>query len=495
MALLDEQCRRGGTIDPAREGSDDERSAIWHLVVMPWNAMKSNRTELSATELDEAGLGVGAIAGGVRVHVADLLPGERAEVAIDHRSPHKPEAWGRVLRRIGPAARDRVEPACPGFGRCGGCTWQHLAYPAQLEAKRRRVELALADILAIDQRGVTVAPVRPSPRVLGYRNKGKYVVGKTGTDGEHIVFGAYAPRTHHVIDTLGCQVVAPIIDEVASWVRGSAESVGLVPYDEQQRTGELRYVIVREVANSVLVALVVAPRTPRTKLEQLANAVSHHPTLAGLVVIENDRRDGAIVPAGSSAQVLLGHGYLVEELAGVAVQVGAGEFLQVNRAQANAMYARVAQLAADASRDGTAVDLFSGVGGIALHLARDGFARVIAVEIDEEAVAQLRRAVEGTRYPLTALAADASNPGALVDKLRGASVVVVNPPRKGLTDAARELVGQIDAPTVIYVSCGPETLGRDLVALSAHGYMPDVIEPFDLMPGTGQVETVVRLRR
>jgi 23S rRNA (uracil1939-C5)-methyltransferase len=461
---------------------------------MPWNAMKSNRTELTATDLDEAGLGVGAIAGGVRVHVADLLPGESAEVVIDHRSPHKSEAWGRVLRRIGEPARERTEPACPAFGRCGGCTWQHLAYPAQLDAKRRRVELALADILAIDQRGVTVAPVRPSPRLFGYRNKGKYVVGKSGADGEHVVLGAYAPRTHHVIDTLGCQVVAPIIDEVAAWVRGSAENVGFVPYDEQARTGELRYVIVREVGGAVLVALVVAPRTPRAKLEKLANAISHHPTLAGLVVIENDRRDGAIVPAGSSAQVLIGHGYLVEELAGVSVQVGAGEFLQVNRAQANAMYERVAELADDdpAATTGTAVDLFSGVGGIALHLARRRFARVYAIEIDEDAVAQLRRAA-GDR--ITAIAADASNPGALVEKLRGAKVVVVNPPRKGLTEAARDLVAQIGAPTVIYVSCGPETLGRDLVALAEHGYMPDVIEPFDLMPGTGQVETVVRLRR
>ena len=457
--------------------------------------MKSNRTELTASELDEAGLGVGTV-GGVHVHIADLLPGETAEVVIDHRSPHKAEAWGRILRRIGEPARDRTEPACPAFGRCGGCTWQHLAYPAQLAAKHRRVELALADILAIDQRGIAVAPVRPSPALLGYRNKGKYVVGASGPDGKHVVLGAYAPRTHHVIDTLGCQVVAPIIDEVAAWVRGSAERVGLVPYDEQARTGELRYVIVREVAGAVLVALVVAPRTPRAKLEKLANAIAHHPTLAGLVVIENDRRDGAIVPAGSTAQVLIGHGYLLERLAGVSVEVGASEFLQVNRAQANAMYERVAELACvPGELPGIAVDLFSGIGGIALHLARQRFAHVYAVEIDTESVAQLRRAVDNTTYDLTAIAADASNPGALVEKLRGANVVVVNPPRKGLTQAARELVVQIGAPTLIYVSCGPEALGRDLVALSLHGYMPDAIEPFDLMPGTAQIETVVRLRR
>ncbi len=454
--------------------------------------MKSNRCEIEALELDDAGAGVGPTANRV-VHVADLLPGERAEVAIDHQSPHKPDAWGHIVRRLGPSSRDRVRPACPAFGRCGGCTWQHLAYPAQLAAKRRRVELALADILAIDTRGARVAPVRPSPSTLGYRNKGKYVAGRTNDD--KLVLGAYAPRSHHVIDTLGCQVVAPVIDEIATWVRGAAEGAKLVAYDERARTGELRYAIIREAAGDVMVALVVASGTARKKLEAVANSLSAHPAVHGLVVVENDRRDGAIIPAGSSAQVLIGHGHLVEELAGVSVEVGAGEFVQVNRAQANAMYARVAELAEPAPGT-TAVDLFAGLGGIGIHLARAG-ATVVAVEIDRDAIAQLRRAAERAALPLTAIAGDAGDlPAEVRARLGDApAVVVVNPPRKGLSDGARELVIELAAPTVIYVSCGPDALGKDLVALAAAGYMPDVIEPFDLMPGTSQVETVVRLRR
>ncbi|MEO8552219.1 MAG: 23S rRNA (uracil(1939)-C(5))-methyltransferase RlmD, partial [Kofleriaceae bacterium] len=130
-----------------------------------------------------------------------------------------------------------------------------------------------------------------------------------------------------------------------------------------------------------------------------------------------------------------------------------------------------------------------------LHLARAG-TKVIAVEIDRDAVAQLRRAAEAANLPLTAIAGDA---GAIESEVRARlgeapDVVVVNPPRKGLAGALA-LVAELAAPTVIYVSCGPESLGRDLVALAAHGYTADVIEPFDLMPGTAQVETVVRLRR
>jgi len=459
---------------------------------MPRRSMKSNRCEIVATALDDAGCGIGPSGDGV-VHVIGLLPGERAEVAIDHHSPHKRQAWGRVVRRLGAASPDRVEPACPAFGRCGGCTWQHVAYPAQLAAKRARIVGALADVPAVRAGAVAVAAPRPSPELLGYRNKGKYVAGR---DGERLVLGAYAPRSHTVVDTLGCRVVAPIIDEVASWIRGAAESAGLAAYDEATRSGELRYVVVREVAGDVMVTLVVAPGVPRGKLEHVATAMSRHVAVRGLVAIVNDRRDGAIVPSGSSAHVLLGHGHLVETLAGVPVEVGAGEFLQVNRAQAGAMYARVAELA-DARPGSVAIDLFAGLGGIGLHLARAG-AEVIAVEIDRDAVAQLRRAAERAGLPLTALAGDAGDlPAALRARLgeRPAGVVIVNPPRKGLGETARALVVALAAPTVLYVSCGPEALGRDLVALATAGYAPDVIEPFDLMPGTAQIETVVRLSR
>jgi 23S rRNA (uracil1939-C5)-methyltransferase len=415
--------------------------------------------------------------------VTDLLPGERAEVAIDHESPHKPEAWGRIVRRLGKQSPERVAPACPGFGRCGGCVWQHLSYPAQLEAKRERVVAALGDSQ------VRVANVRPSPALFGYRNKGKYVVGRSG---DHLVLGAYAPRSHIVIDTIGCRVVAPVIDEVATWVRGAAERAGLLPYEEKTRAGELRYVVIRESAGDVMVALIVTSSTPRAKLEKVATALSRHPAVRGLVSVVNDRRDGAIVPSGSSAQVLLGHGHLVELLAGVKIEVGAAEFLQVNRAQATAMYERVAELANGAK---TAVDLFAGLGGFGLHLARNG-TKVVAVEIDRDAIAQLRRAAERAGLPLEAIAGDAGDlPAAVHAQLGKPDVVVVNPPRKGLSEGARQLLVDLDPPTLIYVSCGPESLGRDLGILAKAGWQTDSIEPFDLMPGTAQVETIVRLNR
>ncbi|HEY4243534.1 MAG TPA: 23S rRNA (uracil(1939)-C(5))-methyltransferase RlmD [Kofleriaceae bacterium] len=451
--------------------------------------MKSNRCEVAATSLDEAGAGVGHTADGTIVHAQDLLPGESAEVVVEHASPHRAEAWGRVFRPLGAPSPDRIAPACPAFGRCGGCVWQHFAPTAQLTAKRERVVAALAEIPAVASGAVTVAPVRPSPQLLGYRNKGKYVAGADLAG--RLVLGAYAPRTHEVVDTLGCRVVAPLVDEVATWLRGAAESAELAPYDERNRTGDLRYAIVREAGGDVLVALVVAPRTPAAKLQRVATALANHPAVRGVVALENDRRDGAIVPTGARPKVLHGHATLVEEYAGVPVEVGAGEFVQINRAQAIAMYARIAELA-EATRGTRAVDLFAGLGGIGLHLARAG-ADVVSVELDRDAVGHLRRAAERASLRLTAIAGDA---GDLRGQLTGAfDVAVVNPPRKGLSEGARALLVELVPATILYVSCGPESLGRDLAALAKAGYAPDAIEPFDLMPGTAQIETLVRLRR
>jgi 23S rRNA (uracil1939-C5)-methyltransferase len=157
------------------------------------------------------------------------------------------------------------------------------------------------------------------------------------------------------------------------------------------------------------------------------------------------------------------------------------------------MYARVVELAAGCTR---AIELFAGLGGIGLSLARAG-ASVVAVEIDRDAVAALRRAADDAKLPLVALAGDAASLPAAVRERLGArpDLVVVNPPRKGLAPGARELVVDLGAAAIIYVSCGPDALGKDLVALAASGYVADVVEPFDLMPGTSQVEVVVRLRR
>lgn len=448
-------------------------------------------TQVEAVTLDEAGAGVGHVADGdavLEVHVADLLPGERAEVEIEHRSPHRALAWARLVARVGPPSPDRVEPACPGFGACGGCAWQHLGYPAQRLEKRRRLARALAEVPSLLGGMVAIAPVEPAPELLGYRNKGKYVAA--AVDGR-LVFGAYAPRSHRVIDTAACRVVAPVIAEVAAHTRHACEAAGVIAFAEASRAGELRYVIVRaDDAGGALVALVVTSNARPGPLAAAAAAIQAHDAVRGVVAMTNDRDDGAIVT--DEVTLLAGDRALTETVAGCPVEVGAGEFLQVNRDQARAIYQRVAELALEGHTSPHAIDLYAGLGGIALTLARRG-ATVDAVEIDAGATAALARAAAagGLSDRVRVHTGDAATAAAL---LTAPDVVVVNPPRKGLSPETRAALLRLAPPRIVYVSCGPDSLGRDLAALAAW-YRPDVIAPYDLMPGTSQVETVVRLVR
>jgi 23S rRNA (uracil1939-C5)-methyltransferase len=483
------------------------------------------RFEITAHALDDAGLGVG-VAAGVEMHVADLLPGEQAVVTVEHRSPHGPRAWGRVALRLGAPAPERVTPACPGFGQCGGCVWQHLSYEAQLEHKRERVRRALESAGV----AVEVEPVAAAARVLGYRNTGKYVAG-VGAD-HALILGGYAPRTHRVVDMAGCRVVEPVIDEVREAARRAL--AGLSVYDERARAGMLRYVVIRSsTAGRVLVAVVTTGTTPRAAVLGPAQALVADARVSGVVWVKNDTRTGAIL--AGEVELLAGERAIIQTVAGVDIELGAGDFFQVNRDQAARLYARVSELAvaargvlaAPARRVLAAparrvIDVYCGVGGIAFTLARAApDIEVMGIERNRSAVDAANRAAEraglhgrvrfaaGVAADVPALAARAFGsgpasdaPGGIVDRLDRmdrmdrVDMVVVNPPRKGLDVETLAALRQLAPSRVIYVSCGPESLARDLSYLALlDEYRVERVEPFDLMPGTPQVETIAVLGR
>jgi 23S rRNA (uracil1939-C5)-methyltransferase len=456
---------------------------------------------LQVTDLDEAGLGVGR-AGEVEVAVPDVLPGEQAEIVVEHLSPHRAQAWGRVLQRVGPAAPERVPPGCPAFGRCGGCVWQHLGYGAQLERKRGLVDGALA---AVGLSHVPVAPALAASEVTGYRNKGKYVIG-AGPDG--LVLGAYAPRSHEVVDTAGCRVVEPVIDRVAGAVREALTRTGLPAYDERRRTGVLRYAILRTGSSGeVLIGLVTAGPAQDERLRAAARALGQRPDVAGVVWLENQAESGALLDPQGAVACLVGRPTVIEHVSGpgpdgqVAIELGIGDFFQVNRAQVVRLYAQVAQQAAALAPDAAGpsgmqvIDLYTGVGGIAFALARSG-ARVLGVEAFAGAVAAARAAAEraGVSGQVRFCAGDAADLGRLAEETRP-DLIVVNPPRKGLHAGARAALIAAAPAGIVYVSCGPASLARDLAALVQAGWRIERVQPVDLMPGTSQIETVVSLRR
>lgn len=478
---------------------------------MPVRPLKvGTQLEVAATQLHPDGTGIGQL-GETPVHVKDLLPGERARVRIEHVSPHRPHtAWTHVERRLTEPAPERVEPMCPRFAECGGCSWQHLAYPAQLQHKRARVVRALR---AHGLGHIDVAEAIGAPEMSGYRNVGKYVVARLAMDhaggdatDPPLVLGSYAPRSHNVVNTAGCRVVEPVIDAVREQAASAWRHLPL--YDEQTRTGWLRYVTIRAGRDgTVLIAVVTSPAADRASVAAGAAELGADPRVSGVVWVRNDRKSGVIIDGES--EILYGRATVREQVAGVDVDLGVHDFFQVNRAQIERLYGEVARLAGlgpgsldvDATADGerqtiTAIDAYCGVGGIAFTLAvragqRGHSWQVHGIERNARTVERARQAAArtGLSERLVFHVGDATDMARIAP-----DVLVVNPPRKGLSSEARTVVEELAPQRLVYVSCGPESLARDLAAL-AGSYRVIAVQPIDLMPGTSQIETVVGLRR
>jgi 23S rRNA (uracil-5-)-methyltransferase RumA len=401
---------------------------------------------------------------------------------VDHVSPHRQAAWASIARRIGPLSPNRVQITCTAHG-CGGCPWQHLEYSAQLELKRRRVTEALTCLT----RPPVVAPIVAAPTTSGYRTKGKYVVGP------NCVLGAYLPRSHRVASTLGCQVVTPAIDHAAALAQAVLAQSPLLFYNEATRRGQLRYVVLRcNRENRVLVVIVTTSKTPHATMLEVAETLCADDSINGVVWLRNDTTSGVILEGSEEPQPLVGETCFYEEIAGVEIAVGATEFLQINREQAARLYSAVVELSG-ANAGTRAIDLYCGVGGISFALARAG-ARVLGIESQARAVVTARAAAArsgcervdfraGEAGDIIALAADLAP-----------SLVVVNPPRKGLDDATHTALDLLAPATLVYVSCEPTSLGRDLSTLATH-YRIEHVQPFDLMPATSKIETVVICRK
>src|SRR5579883_2676658 len=267
-----------------------------------------HRLRLDALDDEGAGEGTpGDVDPPVRLRVPFALPGEEVVAAVEHASPHRPVAWGRLVELLAPSP-SRVAPACAAWGRCGGCVVQHLAYDEQLAWKRSLVEAALRHA-GLDG---AVEPCVPSPSVLGYRDNAKLVFAR---DGERVILGAYAPRSHDVVDLAGCAVVAEPLDAVARAIARLATELGVRPYDERTGEGDARYALLRATRDrSTQVTLVVARRGVAA-IAELARALRRErPEVRGVVENLQPARTNALVGRTEPDRLLDGDPVLEERL-------------------------------------------------------------------------------------------------------------------------------------------------------------------------------------
>lgn len=427
------------------------------------------------------GLGIARIDGQV-VFVHGAVRGETCDVLV--MKVLKNAAFGKIAALVEPSPARR-QPDCPYYGRCGGCDFRHMSYEEELWAKRARVQDALTRIGGAE---VTVEEILGAEQPLHYRNKSIYPISPAGE------VGFYRARSHQVVNVEHCLIQKPEADALAQAVRDYIARFQVEPYNEATGRGLLRHLYVRTSCRgeSLACLLINGSRLPHEQevVDMLRAAA---PGVCGVVLGENTRRGNAIL--GDRYRTLWGRDYLTDTLCGLELRLSVPSFYQVNHDQAQRLYEKALEYAGLTGRE-LAVDLYCGAGTITQVLARRA-RHVIGGEIVPEAIRDAedsarRNGVENVEF----LCGDASRLAAEL-RQRGLrpDVICVDPPRKGLAPDVVEAAASMTPGRIVYVSCDPATLARDVARFAPLGYRPVRACAVDLFPGTAHVETVVLLSR
>ena len=427
------------------------------------------------------GLGIVRLDGAV-VFVPQAVRGETIDLKIT--KVMKTAAAGEIVKIHKPSP-DRAAPECPYYGQCGGCDFQHLTYPEELRAKRQRVQDALTRLGGAD---VQVEEILGAKNPLHYRNKSQYPVGADGA------IGFYRARSHQVVPVKRCLIQPEAADKTAAAVGEWMRRYKIPAYDETAGRGLVRHIYVRvnQKGESLCCVVINGKQAPREP-ELAAFVCAAVPHTVGVLVNSNTKRGNVIL--GEKYRTLWGQDFLMDTLCGLAFKLSVPSFYQVNRDQAEVLYGRALAYAGLTGTE-TVVDLYCGIGTITLCLAKRA-GRVIGAEIVPAAIRDAeenaaRNHIENAEF----FCGDAAEAAARLEAegLRP-NVITVDPPRKGL---APEVIGSIAAmgpARVVYVSCDPATLGRDVKRFGELGYRAVRACAVDMFPGTRHVESVVLLER
>jgi 23S rRNA (uracil1939-C5)-methyltransferase len=451
---------------------------------------RGERFEASIDDLAYGGRGVGRL-GSLVVMVAGSVPGDRVRARVTRMRRSFAEA--EVEEVLEPSAL-RVEAFCSHNDLCGGCRIQELAYPDQVRLKAKQVEEALRRIGGFSQPPME-EPI-PSPQTRFYRNKMEF---SFGGEPESLRLGLHpAGDFRDVFQIEECHLLSERSNELVGWVTREARDAGLAPYDQKRHEGFLRFLTVREAKNTgqTMVAFTTTSDDGQDREALLDLAVrmrESFPEVHSVVRQISDRRAG--VAAGEREEVLAGERTIEEVLGGYRFEISARSFFQTNTVQAENLYGKVLEYAAP-SGEGVALDLFSGTGTISILLS-DRFRKIYGVESNPDAVSDAVRnarlnGVETCEF-LQAEVREALEqpPLAFVRP----EVAVVNPPRAGVHPSLIPRLVRVQPQRIVYVSCNPTTLARDLQALGGEGYEFRRVVPVDMFPHTAHVESVVLMER
>ncbi|WP_246166951.1 23S rRNA (uracil(1939)-C(5))-methyltransferase RlmD [Oryzomonas japonica] len=444
--------------------------------------------EFAITALDEDGYGTARTDDGMTLRVGGALPSDVVLVRIDQIS--RGTAYGHMLKLLTPSPLRSKRPPCTESADCLGCPLIAMKYREQTAWKRGMIlaELAKHSELA----GITVHPLLSPENLIHYRTTAKLTIAGKWSDP---FIGIYRRASHDVYDLDQCPLHHPLINRVVEAVRLGIVKLKVPVYNPHSKMGLLRYLVVRVSAHErkAMVVFVTAQRS-YNEVHHLGRFVQGMiPEIE--VMAQNVNASEGNVILGQKDYFLTPQHYLTERIGDVAFQVSPRSFFQVNNSGARLIYEQVKRWAGLGGGENV-LDLYCGIGGIALFLA-DQAAQVIGIEVVEEAVADARRNAKlNGRKNCRFEAGDAAELlEDLAEEGQSIDVAVLNPPRKGCAPDVLDTVAGLAPSRIIYVSCYPQSLARDLVALKSRGYHCREIQPVDMFPQTVHVENVALLER
>lgn len=447
---------------------------------------KNSIYRLNVTDMNGMGAGIARLDGMV-VFVQGGCTGDEVDARIIKIT--KNYLVARIEKLIKPSEY-RIESNCPVSKRCGGCVYRNITYEYELECKRRAVEAEMRknhlDIKVLP-------PLHGSPD--GYRNKAQYPVGR-GKDGS-IAIGFYAQRSHEIIDLdENCRLQPEIFANIAAFLKKFMRENDIEPYDELTQKGIVRHLYLRrsESTEGVMVCIVATKKFDKLNLfaKELTEAI---PEVISVWLNINDKNTNVVL--GKHYEKLIGE-ELKDELCGRRFEISPSSFWQVNRKMAEVLYDLAGELA-DIKPGQKVLDLFCGIGSVGQSICKEG-TKLIGIEIVPEAVENARKNALRNGFSDAEYACiDAGDKNAVEKEIKKLGseldLMILDPPRGGCAPELLELLAKYTKSDIVYISCGPDTLARDLAIMQQYGYNIGDAHTVDLFPRTGHVETVCLLSK
>ena len=444
---------------------------------------------------------------GIVVFVEGAVAGDVVRAQIFKSKKKHLEA--KVVEVLRPSST-RTQPRCKYFGTCGGCKWQHVQYESQLAFKRQHVIDALERIGGF--KGVNVLPIIPSKEIYFYRNKLEFSFGDqkwltseemalrplpTADEKRGFALGFHiSQRYDKILDINECHLQSDLSNGILNAVREFALDNSLPAYISEPQSGYLRNLVIREGKNTgdVMVNLVTFDDRPDVMEKLTGILTTAFPEI--VTVVNNITSKRANVAVGEIEKVYYGNGVISEKIGSHVFQLSANSFLQTNTRQAETLYA-VTKEYAELKLTDVVYDLYCGTGAISIYIS-DAVKQVVGIELIESSIANAK--MNAAQNGITNCEFIAGDLKDLLTKdvewkkrYAKPDVLIVDPPRSGMHPKAVEEIGEMKIPRVVYVSCNPATLARDLQMLAPFGYSIEKVQPVDMFPHTYHIESVAKL--